>query len=142
MPESRESDSLLSGYVRRSCPTKDSSDHAGTPRPRRNHPADSKVPSAPPCNKEAVSQFKIMTKRRPNRELYLKISIQFRKISNYGTASKLRAFASHSLGFGGISYFPLYPVWANCHKPIISDYLAAYSSDTNKDLSHCRFDST
>ena len=36
---------------------------------------------------EAVSQFKITTKRSPQRALDWKISIRFRKISNYGTAS-------------------------------------------------------
>ena len=38
---------------------------------------------------EAVSQFKIPTKRTPNRGLYRKISIQFRKIPNYGTTSSI-----------------------------------------------------
>jgi hypothetical protein len=39
---------------------------------------------------EAVSQFKIPTKRSQNRVLYPKISIHFRKISDYGTSSLLR----------------------------------------------------
>jgi len=36
---------------------------------------------------EAVSQFKISAKRSPNKGLYRKIRIHFRKISNYGTSS-------------------------------------------------------
>ena len=40
-----------------------------------------------PLNSDATSQFKITAKRRPNRAVYLKLSIQFCKISNYGTAS-------------------------------------------------------
>ena len=39
---------------------------------------------------EAVPQFKIPTKRSQNRVLYPKISIHFRKISDYGTSSLLR----------------------------------------------------
>jgi len=36
---------------------------------------------------EAVPQFKNSAKRSPSRALYRKISIQYRKISNYGTSS-------------------------------------------------------
>jgi hypothetical protein len=36
---------------------------------------------------EAVSQFEIPTKRSPDRAVYRKISIQYRKKSNYGTSS-------------------------------------------------------
>ena len=43
-----------------------------------------------PRNSEAVSQSTISTKRSPNKMLYRKISIQSRKISNYGTSSSLR----------------------------------------------------
>ena len=39
---------------------------------------------------EPASQFKITAKRISNRALYLKIIIQFRKISNYGIASLAR----------------------------------------------------
>jgi len=46
---------------------------------------------------EAVSQFKISTKRSPNEALYRKISIQFRKISNYGTSSLLRGGTAGAL---------------------------------------------
>ena len=41
-------------------------------------------------NLEAVSQFKITTKRSPNSALYRKIGIQIHKISNYGTSSLFR----------------------------------------------------
>ena len=43
-----------------------------------------------PRNSEAVSQFKITTKRSTDRTLYRKTSIRFREISNYGTDSSLR----------------------------------------------------
>ena len=39
---------------------------------------------------EPVSQFEISIKRNPNKALYRKIRIQFRKISNYGIASSFR----------------------------------------------------
>ena len=51
-----------------------------------------------PLNLEAVSQFKVRAKRRPNRDLYLKISIRFRKISNYGTAPLFGGGADGALG--------------------------------------------
>jgi hypothetical protein len=46
-----------------------------------------------PSIKESTSQLKITIKRRANRALYLKIIIQFRKISNYGTNSKFQGIS-------------------------------------------------
>jgi len=43
-----------------------------------------------PLNEEVESQFKIATKRSLNSALYQKISILFRKISNYGASSKFQ----------------------------------------------------
>jgi len=45
-------------------------------------------PSRPHPTEEAILQFKIPTKRSQNRALYRKISIPFRKISDYGTSSE------------------------------------------------------
>lgn len=43
-----------------------------------------------PHNSEPAPQFEISIRRSSNRKLYRKISIQFRKISNYGIASSFR----------------------------------------------------
>ena len=52
---------------------------------------------------DAVSQFKIPSKRSPNRAVYQKIGIRFRKISDYGTNSEENQIANASVSYQNLA---------------------------------------
>ena len=82
---------------------------------------------ATPPNKEVDSSFKISTKRSLNSALYQKISSPFRKISDYGTSSKIRGIRG---AVRALSFYtsPLLLFKSHFNSPTTVPYSAPLSS--------------